>query len=279
MVGRLLIIGHSGFIGSYLASSLISYFDHILGINSEGVFTYYDSSTFSMVADPQNIFNWLDSNLTESDTVLHCAGAKHGGGDFSRLFSSNVLLTMRIAKICREKKIRKFLYLSSDKVYQFDSSQYDCWISQYSDDDLKYAVSKKIAEEKVIEIFGDSCFFVILRVGPVLDKSESSGIKLKIVRRILGNKILWLFFRFFPVYCSGVWLEDLKKVIVELLYDPPTYRSIKHVVNEPPMHICTMGAKPSTILSDAGDFWDHVIFRSRLYFLFGEKKKMDIRLR
>lgn len=278
MFGRLLIIGHSGFIGSYLASSLISYFDQILGINSEGVFNYCESSTSSQVASSQNIFSWLDSNLIESDTVLHCAGVKHGGGDFSKLFSSNVLLTSRIAKISREKRIKKFLYLSSDKVYQFDSSQYNCWISEFSDDGLKYAVSKKIAEEKVIEIFGNSGYFVILRVGPVLDKSESSGLKLKIVRRILENKILWLLFRFFPAYCSGIWLEDLKKVIVELLYDVSTHRSIKHVVNERPIHICTIVAKPST-LSEACGFWDNVIFRSKLYFLFGEKKKRDIRLR
>ena len=153
---RVLITGASGFIGSYIAS----------GLTKAG----YEVTNFdrvSFIKEPGKLIK----NLISTHAIVHCAGLAHtklraDARTRIKVYNANVDLTKKLCEAAVSANVRKFIFLSSAKVYGPYSQNGDkfCESHKIRGEDL-YAESK-IAAEKVIsqQFYGKKTKYTILRL-------------------------------------------------------------------------------------------------------------------
>jgi len=153
---RIVITGGGGFLGSHLAEEASKKNIQVVVIDN---LIKYRIKKKNILYFKFNLFNsnLLRKIIKKDDIVYHFAAISDiddANLDPEKTFNLNVLCTIKLLKICKEKKIRKFIYASS--LYVHTS------IGGF------YRVSKK-STELFIEEFAkvNNLNFVILRFGSV----------------------------------------------------------------------------------------------------------------
>jgi UDP-glucose 4-epimerase len=119
---RTLVIGGGGFIGNHLVSALKG---------------RYEVSVLDFASPPahQTGVDWVTGSITDStlvasaadgcDSVIFLANASLPGssqGDFEREATGHIGATLRVAEICKDQGVKRFLFASSGgTVYGYDS--------------------------------------------------------------------------------------------------------------------------------------------------------------
>jgi nucleoside-diphosphate-sugar epimerase len=113
-------------------------------------------------------------NLGGIDTVIHLAAIT----DASRSFSNtaeidrvNVRATQGFLKRCRDTGIELFIFPSSTSVYGVASDEVFEDDDKYLNPQSPYAESKLTIEESIKQELGDSCKYLILRLGTIFGTS------------------------------------------------------------------------------------------------------------
>ena len=159
---NILVTGASGFIGKKLVQNLSANYN-IFGLarhleNNKNLFCcdLNDYSSLDRIFDQNHI-----------DLVIHSAAST----DISRTknidgYFNNILSTLNIIKICRKRKTKKLIFLSSNMVYgtSYKINQENCEVSNPKD---WYSKSKLICEQILIDQ-ADQIEIIILRLPSVL---------------------------------------------------------------------------------------------------------------
>lgn len=127
---RILVTGAAGFIGSHLCERLLQIKDHhVIGVD-----TLMNNSKIkqrnlgTLLKNPRFHFHnvhLLNTNLSpllkDIDVVYHMAGMpgvrSSWGSDFDQYVASNILVTQKLLEACRERPLKKFIYISTSSVY------------------------------------------------------------------------------------------------------------------------------------------------------------------
>ena len=128
-MGKYLVTGAAGFIGSHLSESLVSGGHQVIGIDS---FTpFYSpqikrSNITALLNSPNFAFHELDlrnleqaSLLSDVDTVVHLAALPGllGWEHFEEYVSCNIIATQKLLEAVRANNIKHFVYGSTSSVY------------------------------------------------------------------------------------------------------------------------------------------------------------------
>ncbi len=125
------VTGSAGFIGSHLAERLIDLGNNVIGIDSFS--DYYDKqikrSNIEKLLKNKNfvliegdILNLdLDKAMDKAEYIFHQAaqpGVRHSWGkNFDFYIRNNIMATLKILELLKDKKIKKLIYASSSSLY------------------------------------------------------------------------------------------------------------------------------------------------------------------
>ena len=151
-----LITGSTGHIGK----ELIKYFER-----EKIVYQTINKAECFNIKDQKNFQNHENINAS---SIIHLAAANnHKNFSYDEYYDVNVNLTIKLFEYAESMSIKKFIFFSS----------IHCQNKSSIDDG--YAKTKKIAEEKLRRLAGNSSVEVfILRLPPVINKNTRGNLKL-----------------------------------------------------------------------------------------------------
>ena len=163
---KIVIIGHTGFIGKNIFENLIQSKEYdIVGL-----------STNEIDLTKENSKDVLSNHLSSDCVIIMCAGLKKQLGDNLITFENNMLIINNFCKAILEVNPQKIIYLSSTSVYGEDVAYFEK-ISEYTPVQPKtyYGIAKYAAERILEKICTDNGInLVILRPPLVYGKDDLS---------------------------------------------------------------------------------------------------------
>ena len=177
---KILVTGGCGYIGSTLIPKLLGAGHRVLSIDNQ-LFGNFLSDHKNLENIKMNIGNIKETNINNIDTVIHLASISN---DPAALINSkitwetNVLYTLKLLNLCKEKKIKKFIFASSGSVYGVskkrivDENSNLVPISDYN--------KTKMVGEKLVQGYQKYFDIVILRPGTVCGFSKSMRLDLTV---------------------------------------------------------------------------------------------------
>jgi nucleoside-diphosphate-sugar epimerase len=156
---RILITGTDGYIGCVLAPAVIDAGHEVVGLDTR----YFDEALLGapprsgypvIVKDVRDI---APKDLDGIDAVMHLAGLSNDAlGELSRrvTFDINHRATVRLAKLCKEAGVERFIYSSSCSVYGKSSADTVTEESPF-DPQTDYAVCKMLDERELSDLADD----------------------------------------------------------------------------------------------------------------------------
>lgn len=176
---RIVITGGCGFLGSYIAEEA-SKKKHEVIVIDKYIGTKVNEKIRYFKADISNT-KILKKIIKANDIVFHLAGISdidEASKNGVKTVSHNILSTVKLLEICKEKKIKKFIFSSSIYVHST--------IGGF------YRVTKKSSELLIEEYAKKNRFkFVILRFGSVYGPRQSIKNNIsRIIYNAINRKIL-----------------------------------------------------------------------------------------
>ena len=156
---RILITGTDGYIGCVLAPAVIDAGHEVVGLDTR----YFDEALLgtpprsdypAIVKDLRDI---AIGDLDGIDAVMHLAGLSNDAlGELSRrvTFDINHRATVRLAKLCKDAGVERFVYSSSCSVYGRSSADIVTEESPF-DPQTDYAVCKMLDERELSDLADD----------------------------------------------------------------------------------------------------------------------------
>jgi|TARA_Y100000031_G_C8166869_1_gene359804 nucleoside-diphosphate-sugar epimerase len=190
---KILVTGGCGYIGTTLIPKLLGAGHKVLSIDNQ-LFGNFLPKHKNLKNIKMNIGNIKATNIKNVDTVIHLASISN---DPSALISSkitwetNVLYTLKLLNLCKEKRIKKFIFASSGSVYgvskkrKVDENSNLVPISDYN--------KTKMIGEKLVQSYKKFFDTIILRPGTVCGFSKSLRLDLTVNAMTYGalkNKVI-----------------------------------------------------------------------------------------
>jgi len=203
---RILIFGHSGFVGSWLSLSLSTFGAKILGVSLKMQNKNYLSNNKEFIKKIKTLncdLNNLDIIQNKiinfkPEIIIHLASqpiVKMGFIDPVNTYRTNITGTIKILEIARKiSTVKKILVFTSDKVYSNSENKTLNENSKLGGLD-PYSASKS-AQDIITQSYGFSFFkkkkLIILRSGNIIGGGDWANNRLipDIVRSYLNNNIL-----------------------------------------------------------------------------------------
>jgi len=168
---RIVILGHTGFIGE----CLWTYFrQHSPGIEMIGC----SFPTIDLTNDEQ--VRSLASLFDINTVIIFCSGIKKQLGDSLEIFSQNIAMTVNVCAILNEHPVKRLVYFSSAEVYGEESSNLIISEKTPINPSSYYGIAKYASERLLQNVFRglpDSSLLVVrppLVYGPG-DRSKGYG--------------------------------------------------------------------------------------------------------
>ena len=198
---RILVTGGCGYVGSVLIPRLLEKGHKILSIDNQffGNFLLKDKNLKNI---KMNVRDIKEAHLKKIDTIIHLASISNDPAALINpkiTWETNVLYTLKLLKLCKKQRIKKFIFASSGSVYgvskkrKVDEKSKLLPISDYN--------KTKMVGEKLVQSYQKYFDTVILRPGTVCGLSKSlrldlavnsmvfSALKGKIIKVNGGNQI------------------------------------------------------------------------------------------
>lgn len=215
---KILITGSCGFVGSNLIRKF--FFEKlpcnvisIDRVNNNSNSLYWNKGHTFHIADirDQHIIDTI-FKFESPDIVIHAAAEtshKNSINANNDFMSSNVMGTQTIINACVSYNVKKFIYLSTDKVYDHLNSESETLISETSIPNPKNSyTASKIAGELVTVAAGDqyNLIYNIIRLSNNYGPHQSpTKLIPKIIKCILNNESV-------PIYNQGFQIRDWSHV-------------------------------------------------------------------
>lgn len=108
---NIIVTGASGFVGKNLVTKLKNFDCNVIAFNGRKIFNFVDGAYKYFIKDNEQI-----------DCVFHCAAVSHGAKVMKEspesLVTDNIIMNSRLLDACYKAKVKKFLFISSNTVYQ-----------------------------------------------------------------------------------------------------------------------------------------------------------------
>ncbi|MDO8487534.1 MAG: SDR family oxidoreductase [Candidatus Curtissbacteria bacterium] len=172
----ILVTGGAGYVGSVLVQKLLDRGQQIR-IFDRFYFGEKSISSFSNKVDivRGDVRSFPENVLGEVETIIYLAGLSNDPtAEFNpeANYQINTEASVKIAKLAKEKGIKRFIFASSCSIYDFLNSKDSVKTEDdFVDPVLPYSLSKYKAENKLKELADDNFCVVILRKGTVFGYS------------------------------------------------------------------------------------------------------------
>jgi len=175
---RILLTGNNGYIGTVLTEELLKKHYEVTGYDVD---YFYDCNLDKIETKKirhirKDIRDVNHDDLDGIDIVIHLAGlANDPLGDFDPKLTEeiNYQSTVRLAEICKKKKVKRFIYASSQSMYGISDND-----KELEEDSSKknpvtaYAKTKWEAEKKIKALNDDNFTVVMFRPSTVFGVSS-----------------------------------------------------------------------------------------------------------
>tara|TARA_A100001015_G_C15012918_1_gene724062 strand:- start:1110 stop:2144 length:1035 start_codon:yes stop_codon:yes gene_type:complete len=201
-VSKILIIGNMGYVGS----ELVKYFSK-RNISVDGLDTGFFSSNINSTVSPEVILNkqiFKDVRSVNADdisnyrTIIYLAAISNDpmGQKFkNQTIDINYKSAIRIAKISKKVKVKKFIFASSCSVYGDSASEIKSELSDLNPL-TTYAESKALGEKGLLRLADKNFTVTSLRFATACGVSDRMRLDLVVndftANSILNNKIMLL---------------------------------------------------------------------------------------
>lgn len=206
------ILGHTGFVGSRLMSYFQEKFPsmHVIGLSSKSVDLTNAEATLRL----RDLF---DMNTT----VIMCSGIKSNYGNDLETYTKNVRMVENVGRVVLASPVRRFIFLSSIAVYGVFTHNINITESTPVSLDTYYGLSKHVGEEVLKLVFSrlHESSLILLRTPTIYGPHERiraetpSGF---LTAYLAGDEV--------TLYGDGselrefIFVEDLVKVVAELRF-------------------------------------------------------------
>lgn len=135
VIMNVLVTGCSGFVGSTLLNNLESIADvNVTGVCRDRAYSSRSHKNVVNVSDLA-LLNEQSNILQSTDIIIHTAGKAHiiknnDSINAQDYFYVNTQLTLRLARLAVENGVKRFIYLSSTKVFGDPASTFICFNSK-----------------------------------------------------------------------------------------------------------------------------------------------------
>lgn len=207
---RFAITGANGFIGKRLATKLEEQGHKVLKI--QRTFTNDDALIIKDISDFKNLKN----QLKQIDVVIHCASKVHEKAIFedkNEYLRVNTEATIGLAKESLKAGVKRFIFLSSIKVNGEITTNRPFRNKSKESPSGSYAISKYMAEKKLLKIANKSSSMdVVIIRPPLVYGPEVKANFLKLFK--LVNSKIYLPFKKISNKRSYIFLENLVDFII-----------------------------------------------------------------
>ena len=149
---KVLVTGATGFLGSYVLKELKGKYDIIsVGRNEDKLIGMKkeNNELECIRADLSDIK--AVSEFPKADIVVHSAALSTVWGARKEFVRNNITATENIVKYCKEKKVKKLVYISTPSVYTAKKDRLNVRESEFDrDNKLNHYIETKIAAEKIV---------------------------------------------------------------------------------------------------------------------------------
>ncbi len=177
---KVLVSGCKGFIGSHLTKKLLKTGFQVEGISRKRLSANYKLHIVNLVNFP----SLMKVNKKDTyDAVIHLGGDTEEN-DLAVMFKNNVLTTLNLLEYCKEKKIKKFIFVSGHNVYS-PSKSFPINENFPTHPLTNYGFTKLIAENLVSYYTRKfNIHSVILRVSSTYGKNQKKD---RMVHKLVSN--------------------------------------------------------------------------------------------
>lgn len=153
---RLIILGHSGFIGSHIEKFYKEQYPEV-----EVLGRSFPSLDLTSMDDVSTLKNYFDMNTA----VVMLSMLKKEHGDTVDNFQKNIQMVINLCKVLEKKPVKSFVYFSSAAVYGEDIHNTDITEETQIQSTSYYGIAKYTSERLLCKIIGpqDNSNLAILR--------------------------------------------------------------------------------------------------------------------
>ena len=191
MKQNILITGAKGFVGSAIFDYLEKKNYNIYGIVRNNFQNNFFNKHFWTLDDFSKLEN--QNILSSIDTIIHAAGRAHIIISFlkknkDKLYNDNINLTKILADIAIKNNIKKFVYISTAKVYGEETYKDNIFYEKNKPKPTQaYSISKHTAELKLLEkLKASSTDLTIIRPPMIFGKVPKGNLKI-LIKAIKNN--------------------------------------------------------------------------------------------
>lgn len=220
MTFKILLLGPSGYIGTFLTSYLKSKFNLSCIVRRNSKIDFKDYTNFYFYDDIINDQDYIKI-LSSYDILINCYGYAHSNiktkKELSEMINSNVYFCKRLFRLSSKSKLKKIIHLSSIKTMG-EFGNFD--INSPEHPSSLYGRSKLISEKILISNLkkpDSKQTYHIIRLPLVFGKNKSKGY-LKIINYCLKLKLPFPIFKN-TNYRSYISEDDLLKLISSIIND------------------------------------------------------------
>ena len=164
---RILITGNNGYIGTVLTKELLKKNYDVVGLDND---YFYDCNLTILEKTKikhkkKDIRNMASDDLDGIDAVIHLAGlANDPLGNFDPKLTEeiNYQSTVRLAEFCKKKKVKRFIYASSQSMYGVSDNQEELDEENSKKNPVTAYAKTKWEAEKKIKSLNDNNFTVVM---------------------------------------------------------------------------------------------------------------------
>ena len=161
---RIFLTGASSYIGKYIISSLLINGHTVLSTSRRSPKIYSKSHKWFKHDLSKKTFKMGSFN---PDMIIHLAGYAWMGHEPEKYVNSNILTTLNLVKSLKNKKFKKFFYLSTRDIYGEITDKELREDTRINNPDV-YGHSKLIAEKILADSFPIPSLFLVHMVGSIL---------------------------------------------------------------------------------------------------------------
>lgn len=154
---KILITGATGFLGKYIIDELKEYDYKIVafGRNEKIGKNLEDENINFFKGDFTNIDELYEASK-DVDMIVHAGALSTVWGRWEDFYTTNVVGTENVLKICRERKIKRLVYISSPSIYASAKDQLEVLEDEAPlENNLNFYIKSKILAEKKIREYSD----------------------------------------------------------------------------------------------------------------------------